>query len=104
MCYVIDDPIFNVQWTHNNITILPNTQKHLVRSSHNLTTLVVMDTSLEDAGEYSCVVSNVHDEEIASAYLQVQGTTLILMRIDLMFEWISIFNIHFYFIKQNKTY
>ena len=63
-----------------------------------------MDTSLEDAGEYSCVVSNVHDEEIASAYLQVQGTTLILMRIDLMFEWISIFNIHFYFIKQNKTY
>ena len=58
-----------------------------------------MDTSLEDAGEYSCVVSNVDDEEIASAHLQVQGTTL--MRIDLMFEWISIFNIHF--ISSNKT-
>lgn len=71
------DPIFNAHWTHNDAIILPNDQKYLFQSSHNLTTLVVMDTTLEDAGEYKCVVSNVHDKETASAQLRVQGTTSI---------------------------
>lgn len=87
-CTAVSLPHHGVQWQHNGDIInssnrdkysLSSRSSYLVFSSHWRSLyaynnqLTITNLTYDDAGDYTCIVSNVHGTDNATATLQVQG-------------------------------
>ena len=41
--------------------------------SSSMSSLKIINTTRQDAGEYKCVVSNIHGNDVAQSLLEIQG-------------------------------
>ena len=67
-CFVDSDPLHTTLWYFRGDE-LSNSSKYQISDA----TLIILDLTLDDSGNYSCLVVNVHGNVSASAELKVQG-------------------------------
>lgn len=71
-CLVVGHPAPEVEWFHNGKKIIPDGKRVKIQScgggSH---AIIILDTTLDDAGEYVAVAKNSHGTASSSAILDV---------------------------------
>ena len=77
-CPAVAEPLHTVQWFFQDTALTPDNSKYTLDDNSTSTygRLMVDNVNQNDTGRYTCVVSNVHGNASASAYLQVQGWSI----------------------------
>ena len=75
-CIATAEPHHTVQWFYIDTELPNNTAKYSILLSNG--SLIVFDVKLNDTGRYTCIASNVHGNDSASAYLEIQGMVFFL--------------------------
>ena len=72
-CIVLAEPVHSLQWLFNGEIIQPSTTHIMTTMRETQGSLSIVNISLADAGNYSCIAENVHGNSSASETLLVQG-------------------------------
>ena len=73
-CVAEAEPAHFIVWKFKGLSISTNSSKYLVSlMSPDRWTLTVINAVFDDAGDYTCVASNRHGMNNATATLEVQG-------------------------------
>ncbi|CAL2029366.1 unnamed protein product [Caenorhabditis brenneri] len=70
-CLVVGHPAPEVEWFHNGKKIIPGGRIKIQSCGGGSHALIILDTTLEDAGEYVAVAKNSHGTASSSAVLDV---------------------------------
>ncbi|GMS98905.1 hypothetical protein PENTCL1PPCAC_21080, partial [Pristionchus entomophagus] len=70
-CLVVGHPAPEVEWFHNGKRILPGGRIKIQRCGGGSHALLIVDTTVEDAGEYVAIAKNEHGTASSSAVLDV---------------------------------
>ena len=76
-CVASSEPLHSVQWYFMD-NLLRNDAKYSIESSDSSPLygqLTISSVDMNDAGDYVCVVANIHGNDTASATLTVQGSS-----------------------------
>jgi hypothetical protein len=68
---VTSNPSFDVSWLVNDRKLLQN-ERVLIMTTHNSTTLSIANVILSDAGNITCIVSNIHGNRSKTVELNIQ--------------------------------
>ena len=80
------EPQHNTEWLFNNVTIYSNSKYDITEGFNHSSTLSISDVVLDDAGEYSCIASNVHGRDEAIATLSVQGFIILSLSLPVQYN------------------
>ncbi|GMR51488.1 hypothetical protein PMAYCL1PPCAC_21683, partial [Pristionchus mayeri] len=70
-CLVVGHPPPDVEWFHNGKKIMPGGRIKIQRCGGGSHALLIVDTTVEDAGEYVAIAKNEHGTASSSAVLDV---------------------------------
>uniref|UniRef100_A0A8R1DXV4 Immunoglobulin I-set domain protein n=1 Tax=Caenorhabditis japonica TaxID=281687 RepID=A0A8R1DXV4_CAEJA len=70
-CLVVGYPAPEVEWFHNGKKIIPGGRVKIQACGGGSHALIILDTTLEDAGEYVAIAKNSHGTASSSAVLDV---------------------------------
>lgn len=88
VCSATSEPTHTVQWLKDGVQ-LSLTEKYSLSSNSGtderevVSTLVVINATMYDTGNYTCQVSNIHGSQSATAHLEVQSKLLNILDIIL---------------------
>ena len=88
-CKVKDSPGLSVKWFRNGCEIISN-YRQLLCFSNLVASLEVIDSSMEDSGEYVCVASSVAGSDHCSCTVTVKGWFNLFMSHVLMSSLTSV--------------
>ena len=71
-CTARSEPQHTIIWKFNNVVIISQS-KYTIETTSTVSNLTIMDIQVEDAGTFSCTVSNIHGNDTASGQLDVQS-------------------------------
>ena len=78
-CTTTGEPQPSIQWYMGNNTLINQSSKYSELTSANASnreyksTLTILNTTLNDSSDYSCVATNIHGQVIRTAHVEVQG-------------------------------
>lgn len=81
VCSATSEPTHTVEWLVGNTLLDVNSEKYTIKNRPGdldrefVSTLSVSNTTLDDVGDYTCNVSNIHGSQSATAHLEVQGNS-----------------------------
>ncbi|KAE9550262.1 hypothetical protein FO519_006523 [Halicephalobus sp. NKZ332] len=85
-CLVVGHPPPTVDWYHNGKKIVPDGRTKIQVAGGGSHALLIMDTTLEDAGEYVAIARNSHGTAQSSAILDVTVPHLDNIKFDGSFD------------------
>ena len=72
-CEAVSEPVHITNWSFGNV-FLTNSSKYLITGNGTVSnTLTIFNVSVQDGGNYRCLVNNVHGDNVAVSDLRVQG-------------------------------
>ena len=72
-CSAVSEPVHITDWHLNGNKLNDSNKYRIIGINTVRSTLIVVNTSLSDEGNYTCQVSNIHGVDFAPSDLQVQG-------------------------------
>ena len=72
-CIVLAEPVHSLQWLFDGEIIQPSTTHIMTTIGETQGSLTIVNISLANAGNYTCIAENVHGNSSASETLLVQG-------------------------------
>ena len=71
-CHITANPAFTLTWYHDGL-LVDASARHAIMTSLTMSSLVITDVVLDDAGTYTCTASNIPGQASASNILDVMS-------------------------------
>ena len=89
ICIAEAEPLHTVQWFFQDTLLTTGGTKYSIdgNSTNTYGRLTVDSVNQNDTGQYTCVVTNVHGNTSAAAFLQVQGEYCVLLKFKILISF-----------------